>query len=111
MIVRVIVPSVFFGSPDDLEIVSMKMERMLSGIVVVQYNLYNLTLLKDEGVSITAVYHGIRSSISGTEDGIQSRNLGCDICDVVEEGTSIVLSIIMARCVEREIDSLICTIP
>jgi hypothetical protein len=53
------VSSVFFGSPDNLEVVSMKMERMLPGIVVVQYNLYNLTLLKDESVGITAVNRGI----------------------------------------------------
>ena len=59
MIVRVIVPSVFFGSPDDLEVVSMKMERMLPSIVVVQDNFYNLALLKDESVGITAVYRGI----------------------------------------------------
>lgn len=96
MIVRVIVPSVFFGSPDDLEVVSMEMERMLPSVIVVQDNLYNLTLLKNESVSITAVYRGIRSSISGSEHGIQSRDLGCDICDVVEESTSIILSIIMA---------------
>jgi len=81
----------------------MEMKWMLPGVIVVQDNLYNLTLLKDESMGITAVYRGIRSSISGSEDGIQGRNLGCDICDVVEKGTSIKLSIIMARCVGREV--------
>lgn len=93
MVVRVIVSSIFFRSPDDLEVVSMEMERMLPSVVIVQNDLYNLAMLKDESVSIATVYYGIRSSISGGEDGVKSRNFGRDISDVVEEGTGMILSI------------------
>jgi hypothetical protein len=37
----------------------MQMEWMLAGIVVVQDDLYDLALLKDEGVGVAAVYRGI----------------------------------------------------
>ena len=96
MVVRVVVSSVFFRSPDDLEVVSVKMERMFPGVIIVQDDLHNLTMLKDESVSVTAVYYGIRSSISGGEDGVKGRNFGRDIGDVVEEGTGVILSITTA---------------
>ena len=96
MVVRIVVPSVFFGSPDDLEVVSMKMERMLPGVIVVQNNLYYLTIFEDESVSIAAVYNRIRSGISGSEDGVKSRDLGRDVGDVVKEGTGEMVSIITA---------------
>lgn len=35
------------------------MERMLSGVIVIQNDFYDLALLKDESVGITAVYYGI----------------------------------------------------
>lgn len=59
MVVRVIVPSIVFRSPDDLEVVSVKVERMLPGVVVVQDNLNYLALLEDESMSVAAVYHGV----------------------------------------------------
>ena len=96
-------PSIIFRSPDDLEVVSVKMERMLPGVIIVQDDLYNLAMLKDESVSIATVYYGIRSSISGGEDGVKGRNLRRDIGDVVEEGTSMMLSIIVAWSVKRRL--------
>lgn len=68
------------------------MERMLACVVVVQDDLYNFAMFEDESVSIATVYCGIRSSISGGEHGVQSRDFGRDICDVVEEGTGVILS-------------------
>jgi hypothetical protein len=35
------------------------MERMFPGIVVIQDDFYDLSLLEDESVGITAVYYGI----------------------------------------------------
>lgn len=92
MVVRVVVPSILFRSPDDLEVVSMKMERMLPGVIIIQDDLYDLTVLKDESVCIATIDYGIRSSIPGGKDGVQSRDLWCDIGDVVEEGTGTILS-------------------
>ena len=69
------------------------MERMFAGVVVVQDDLYDFAMLKDESVGIAAVYCSIRSSISRGEDGVKSGNLGRDIGNVVEEGTSSMLSI------------------
>jgi hypothetical protein len=59
VIVRVIESSVCFGSPDDLEVVSMQMEWMLAGIVVIQDDLYDLALLKDKSMGVAAVYRRI----------------------------------------------------
>lgn len=52
-------PSIFFRSPDNLEVVSMKMERMLACVVIVQDDFYDLAVLEDESVRIAAVYYGI----------------------------------------------------
>jgi hypothetical protein len=60
---------------------------MFPGVVVVQDDFYDLAVLEDESVCIAAVYYGVRSSIPGGEDGVQSRDLRRDIGDVVEEGT------------------------
>ena len=59
MIVRIVEPSICLGSPDDLEIMAVQMERMLSGVVVIQDDFNDLALLEDESVGITAVYYGI----------------------------------------------------
>jgi hypothetical protein len=59
VVVRVIEASICFRSPHDLEVMPMQMEWMLAGIVVVQDDLYDLALLKDEGVGVAAVYRGI----------------------------------------------------
>jgi hypothetical protein len=59
MVVRVVMPSIFFRSPDNLEVVSMKMERMLACVVIVQDDFYDLAVLEDESVRIAAVYYGI----------------------------------------------------
>ena len=72
------------------------MKRMLACVVVVQNDLYDFAMLKDESVGIAAVYCGIRSSISRGEDGVKSGNLGRDICDVVKESTGVIVSISMA---------------
>lgn len=69
------------------------MERMLARVVVVQDDLYDFAMLEYESIGVAAVYCGIRSSISRGEDGVKSGNLGRDIGDVVEEGTSLMLSI------------------
>jgi hypothetical protein len=68
------------------------MERMFAGVIIVQDDFHDLALLEDESVSIAAVYCGVRSSISGGENGVESGDLGRDISDVVEEGTGTVFS-------------------
>ena len=77
------------------------MERMLAGVVVVQDDLYNLTLLKNKRVGIAAVDRRIRSCVSSGKDRVQGRDLWCDISDVVEEGTGVVISIATSWLVER----------
>ena len=69
------------------------MEGMLAGVVVVQDDLYNLTLLKNKRVCIAAVDRRIRSCVSSGKDRVQSRNLWRDIGDVVKESTDVVISI------------------
>lgn len=77
------------------------MERMLAGVVVIQDDLYNLTLLKNKRVGIAAVDRRIRSCVSSGKDRVQGRDLWCDIGDVVKECTDVVISISTLWLVKR----------
>jgi hypothetical protein len=59
MVVRVVVSSIFFGSPDDLEVMTMKMEWVLASVIVVQDDFNDLAVLKDKSICIATVYYGI----------------------------------------------------
>lgn len=80
-------PGLFFGAPNRLEIMAVKMEWMFPGIQVIHNNLYNLTALEDKGVCVFAVNRGVGCQIPGTQRRVQCGNLGSGIRDVVEEGT------------------------
>lgn len=70
MVVRIIESSICFRSPDNLEVVSVQMERMLAGIVIVEDNFHNLALLKDKGVCVAAIDCGIGGGVTSGEDGV-----------------------------------------
>lgn len=104
VITGVEVARIIGGSLEDLEIVSVQMERMLAwrgvlvenfasrlliltSIVVVQDDLHNLVLVKNEGVRVLAVDGGIRCVFSRCEGRVESWHFRRDVRDVVEEGT------------------------
>jgi hypothetical protein len=87
MVVRIEEAGIWLGSPDDLEVMTMQVERVLACIIIVEDNLDNLTMFKDEGVGIPSVDCSIRCSLASGKDGIQCWNLWCNVCYVVEEGT------------------------
>ena len=70
VVVRIIEASVRFGPPDYLEVMSMQVEGVLACIVIVEYNLDDLALFKDEGVGVAAIKCRIRSSVASGESGI-----------------------------------------
>lgn len=53
---------------DDLEIVTVQMERMLSRVVIVQDNVHNLILVKDESVGVRAINARIGSICASGKD-------------------------------------------
>jgi len=59
MVARVIESSICFRSPDDLEVVPVQMEWVFASIVVVQDDLNDLALFKDESVRVSTVYYGV----------------------------------------------------
>jgi len=59
VVARIVQPSVFIIPLDDLEVVSMQMERVLSGILVVENNFDDLIFLENESICITSVYRDI----------------------------------------------------
>lgn len=55
---------IVFGSNESLEVVPMQVERMLPGVIVVEDDLDDLILLKDEGIGIITVNGRIGSICS-----------------------------------------------
>lgn len=62
MVVGIVVTCVFIAASDDLKIMTMKMERMLSRVVVVQDKVDDIAFIQDEGVGIVAIYSGVCGS-------------------------------------------------
>ena len=81
----VVVTGTVGAAGDDLEIVTVQMERMLSRVVVVQDNVHNLIFVKDESIGVRAINAYIGSICSSGKDGIQSWNLWSDVRDIVKE--------------------------
>lgn len=59
MVARVPEAGILLASPDDLEVMAVKMEGMLAGVVIVQHNLYNFAFLEHEGIGVGTVYSRI----------------------------------------------------
>ncbi|KAH3662871.1 hypothetical protein OGATHE_004447 [Ogataea polymorpha] len=72
-------------SLDNLEHVTVQVERMLTGILVVEHNFDNFVLLKDKSVGVSTVDVGIGSVLAGRQDSSKSRHLWSMVADVVEE--------------------------
>lgn len=62
------------------------MERVFSGVVVVEDDFYDLVLRQHEGVGVVAVDEGVGCVGAGGEGGVESGDFGRDVGDVVEEG-------------------------
>lgn len=80
-----LVEAVFLRSSlDDLEVMSVQMERMLARIVVVQHDLDNVHFVKDERIRVGAVDGTICGVHAGRQGTVQCRNLWSNVGDVVE---------------------------
>lgn len=62
------------------------MERVTTGVEVVDDDLDNLILLQDKRMRVFAVYPGVVGHFAGTEGCVERGDLGERIGDVVEEG-------------------------
>lgn len=61
MIARIEVTSIVFATVDDLKVMSVKMERMLASIIVVEYNLNDLVFVKHKSIGVGAIDLGFGS--------------------------------------------------
>lgn len=68
--IRVIEALVWRCTVDSLEVVPVQMERMLSGIVVVQYDLDHVALLEHVTVGVVTIYRGIVRSITRAQHAV-----------------------------------------
>ena len=76
----------FSAANHGLKRMSMQMKRMFPGIHIIQHNLHDLPLLQHERNRVLAIYGRIRGLSSGSESGVEGRNYGTDVGEVVEEG-------------------------
>jgi hypothetical protein len=75
---------------NDLEIMAMQMERMLSCIEIVYNDVDILVLIEHIGVRVDAVDGRVGGIVTSGHDGENGWDLGAYIGDVVEEGTGTV---------------------
>lgn len=59
---------------------------VLSRVVVVQDDFNDFVLCQHKGVCVGTVDSGVGGVRASGEHGVESGDLGTDICDVVEEG-------------------------
>lgn len=78
--------SLLIRAVDSLEGVAVKMERVTSGVEVVDDDLDNLILPENHGVGIGAVDGRVSGVLAGGEDAVERGDLGVDVGDVVEPG-------------------------
>lgn len=62
------------------------MERVATGVEVVDDNLDDFILLQDKGVCVFAVYSWVVGLFAGAKGSVESGNLGVCVGDIVEEG-------------------------
>ncbi len=61
---------------------------MFASVVVVEDNLDDLILAKDESIGIGTVDDGVHRSRIGGQSGVEGRDNWADVSDIVEEGTA-----------------------
>lgn len=74
------------AASDNLEDVTVEMEGVVTGIVVVDDDLDPLVVLDDHGVGVLSVDLGVGREVAGGQGGVQGGDLGHDVGDVVEGG-------------------------
>lgn len=74
------------AASDNLEDVTVEMEGVVTGIVVVDDNLDPLVVLDDHGVGVLSVDLGVGREVASGQGGVQGGDLGHDVGDVVEGG-------------------------
>lgn len=79
--------SLLFGADDGLEVVAVKVEGVLPGVIIIQDDLDHVVLLEHQGVAVGAVDGRIGCGGPSRESGVQRWDLGSHVGDVVEEGT------------------------
>lgn len=85
---RVVEASVVVGPSDYLEVVCVQVERMLSGVIIVDHQLDDLAVVEHEGITVDAVDAGVGDDVCRSgESSVESGHLLRDIGDVVEKRT------------------------
>lgn len=107
-VVCIIGPGIVIAARDDLESMSVEMERMLAWIVIVDNDLDDFVGCEDEGIGVRSVDHGVCGVLASRENSIKCRNLGMDISNVVEK--RVVCAVVQIVHLHVESDRMINTI-
>lgn len=77
----------FIRTDDSLESMSVQVERMFAGIIVVEDYLDNLVLFENVSVNIGSIDGGIGGRGTSSKSSIKSRDLRLYVGNIVEECT------------------------
>lgn len=66
----------------------MKVEGMFASVVIVEDDLDDLILAKDEGIGVGTVDDGVHRSRLGGQGGVEGRDNWADVSAIVEKGTA-----------------------
>ena len=78
--------SVSIGACDHLEVMPVKMEWMLSWVVIVEDDVDHVVLVQHKCIRVVTVHPRIGRSIPRRHDAVQRGDNGTDVRDIVEEG-------------------------
>lgn len=84
---RIVGPSMWVGTHDGLESVTVKMEGVFPRVIAIEDEFNDIVFLKDERVGAAAVDGGVVGGLTSRHEGIQGGNLWTDIGGIVEEST------------------------
>lgn len=76
---------VIIAANDHLKVMSMQVERMFAGVVVVEDDLYDFVLLQHERIGVVAVHCYIACVLACGHDAVQRWNHGRGVSDIVEK--------------------------
>lgn len=91
MVVRIVKAGLLVRTVHNLKVMSVQVERMLSGIVVVQHDLDDLVLGENEGVGVTTVDSNTGGSVTGSKGSVKGRDLWSDVGNIVEKGAGMLV--------------------
>lgn len=84
---RIVGPSIWVGTRDCLESVTVKVEGVFPGVIAIEDEFDDIVFLENKRVGATAVDGDVVGGLTSRHEGIQGGDLWTDIGGIVEERT------------------------